>query len=262
MNIKTYDDINLKVTFDTSEKGITKVEFYNKDNKKIYSYLGNAYITRLDQNNFMIQKKSKLIGNKEKECNDVTFLYIKDNKNQIKAAQSVGIQINPYDITDDGELLSSNGNLLLVDSEGNLSLPDSVNKVGYGAFSNVEGLKTIIIPGKYYYYLYSYDLGMIISSSYDYIKYDEEKDIFHVENYINTKYGDITLFGTLTRDGFLIDETLYAPEINKAYCVDSFNLRKYYEQIKKDVEKRLKRKERLKLYKACEEELTLKRKLH
>lgn len=103
---------------------------------------------------------------------------------------------------------------------------------------------------------------MIISSSYDYIKYDEEKDIFHVENYINTKYGDITLFGTLTRDGFLIDETLYAPEINKAYCVDSFNLRKYYEQIKKDVEKRLKRKERLKLYKACEEELTLKRKLH
>ena len=70
MNIKTYDDINLKVIFDTSEKGITKVEFYNKDDKKIYSYLGNVYITRLDQNNFMIQKKSKLIGNKEKECNE------------------------------------------------------------------------------------------------------------------------------------------------------------------------------------------------
>lgn len=225
MNIKTFDDINLKVIFDTSEKGITKVEFYNKDNKKIYSYLGNAYITRLDQNNFMIQKKSKLIGNKEKECNDVTFLYIKDKN----------YQIEEYPLRENEDVIYSIA---------------------------LSKIKTIIIPGKYYYYLYSYDLGMIISSSYDYIKYDEEKDIFHVENYINTKYGGITLFGTLTRDGFLIDETLYAPEINKAYCVDSFNLRKYYEQIKKDVEKRLKRKERLKLYKACEEELTLKRKLH
>lgn len=225
MNIKTYDDINLKVIFDTSEKGITKVEFYNKDDKKIYSYLGNAYITRLDQNNFMIQRKSKLICNKEKKCNDVTFLYIRDND----------YQIEEYPLRENEDVIYSIA---------------------------LSKIKTVIIPGKYYYYLYSYDLGMIISSSYDYIKYDEEKDIFHVENYINTKYGDITLFGTLTRDGFLIDETLYAPEINKAYCVDSFNLRKYYEQIKKDVEKRLKRKERLKLYKTCEEELTLKRKLH
>ena len=173
----------------------------------------------------MIQKKSKLIGNKEKECNDVTLLYIKDKN----------YQIEEYPLRENEDVIYSKA---------------------------LSKIKTIIIPGKYYYYLYSYDLGMIISSSYDYIKYDEEKDIFHVENYINTKYGEITLFGTLTRDGFLIDETLYAPEINKAYCVDSFNLRKYYEQIKKDVEKRLKIKERQKLYKTCEEELTLKRKLH
>ena len=104
-------------------------------------------------------KSDEEIGNIKTIIPDITDEYINilqiikgelliktKDKNQIKAAQAVGIQINPYDITEEGELLSSNGNLLLVDSEGNLSLPDSVSKVGYGAFSNVEGLKTIIIP--------------------------------------------------------------------------------------------------------------------
>ena len=68
------------------------------------------------------------------------------DKTLIKVAQAVGIEVNPYDVTEEGELLSSNGNLLLVDSNGTLALPDSIKKVGYGAFSNVEGLKTIIIP--------------------------------------------------------------------------------------------------------------------
>ena len=68
------------------------------------------------------------------------------DKQLIKAAKQVGIQINPYDITDEGELLSSNGNLLLLDNEGTLTLPDSVKKIGSGAFSGVEGLRKIIIP--------------------------------------------------------------------------------------------------------------------
>ena len=59
----------------------------------------------------------------------------------------MGIEPNPYDIVD-GELLSSDGNLLLVDEEtGSLTIPGSVTKIGEGAFANVEGLKTIIIPG-------------------------------------------------------------------------------------------------------------------
>lgn len=65
----------------------------------------------------------------------------------IKVAQAVGIEVSPYDITEEGELLSSNGNLLLVDSEGTLVLPESVKKIGSGAFSGVSGLKKIIIPG-------------------------------------------------------------------------------------------------------------------
>ena len=64
----------------------------------------------------------------------------------IKIAQSLNIKVNPYDIVD-GELLSSTGNLLLMDDNGTITIPDSVTKIGEGAFSNVDGLKTIIIPG-------------------------------------------------------------------------------------------------------------------
>ena len=69
------------------------------------------------------------------------------DKEEIKVAQSVGIAVNPYEIVE-GELISSNGNLLLMDEEtGTLRLPESVTSIGEGAFANVEGLKTIIIPG-------------------------------------------------------------------------------------------------------------------
>ena len=68
------------------------------------------------------------------------------DKREIEIAQSMGIEVNPYDITEDGELLSSNGNLLLMDSNGTLTIPDRVTKIGEGAFANLEGLKTIIIP--------------------------------------------------------------------------------------------------------------------
>ena len=69
------------------------------------------------------------------------------NKREIEIAQSMGIEVNPYDITEEGELLSSNGNLLLMDRNGTITIPERVTKIGEGAFANVEGLKTIIIPG-------------------------------------------------------------------------------------------------------------------
>ena len=68
------------------------------------------------------------------------------DKNEIEIAKSLGIASNPYDIVN-GELLSSNGNLLLMDETGTLTIPDSVTKIGEGAFANLDGLKTIIIPG-------------------------------------------------------------------------------------------------------------------
>ena len=44
-------------------------------------------------------------------------------------------------------MFSSDGNLLLVDENGTLKIPDTVTKIGEGAFAQVAGLKTIIIPG-------------------------------------------------------------------------------------------------------------------
>lgn len=68
------------------------------------------------------------------------------DKKIIKIAQNIGIEVNPYDITEDGELVSSTGNLLLMGNDGSLVLPDGVKKIGYGAFSGVSGLKKIVIP--------------------------------------------------------------------------------------------------------------------
>ena len=65
---------------------------------------------------------------------------------EIKAAQNTGIEVMPYEITEEGRLLSSNANLALQGTNGTLTIPDIVTSIAVGAFSNVEGLKTIIIP--------------------------------------------------------------------------------------------------------------------
>ena len=136
-----------------------EVELY-KANKKLedVEFYEESLTAGKDSINYNIKTEEET-GNIKNIIPDITDEYIEKlqiikgelliktkDKKEIKAAQAVGIQINPYDITEDGELLSSTGNLLLVDSAGTLSLPDSVKKVGYGAFSGVEGLKTIIIP--------------------------------------------------------------------------------------------------------------------
>ena len=136
-----------------------EVELY-KANKIVENegFLGESLSAGKDSINYNI-KLDEENGNIKSIIPDITDEYINilqiikgelliktKDKKQIKAAQSVGIQVNPYDITDDGELISSNGNLLLVDSEGTLSILDGVTKIGMGAFSGVEGLKTIIIP--------------------------------------------------------------------------------------------------------------------
>ena len=72
---------------------------------------------------------------------------ISTDKKEVQAAKIAGIEFNPYDITEEGELQSSNTNLELMSPDGTLTIPSNVSKIGYGAFSNVEGLKTIIIPG-------------------------------------------------------------------------------------------------------------------
>ena len=63
------------------------------------------------------------------------------DKNEIRVAQRLGIEVNPYDIRD-GVLWSSNGNLLLMDEKtGSLTIPDSVTAIGEGAFRNLQRAK-------------------------------------------------------------------------------------------------------------------------
>ena len=68
------------------------------------------------------------------------------NKTKIKAAKVAKITANPYKIID-GELMSAGENLDIISSDGFLTIPENVTKIGDGAFSGVEGLKTVIIPG-------------------------------------------------------------------------------------------------------------------
>ena len=76
----------------------------------------NDYLKRLE-----IKKGKAILDTK-----DVT---------EIEIARSLGINVNPYEISEDGELISSNGNLLLIDTNGTLELPDTVITIGEGAFA-------------------------------------------------------------------------------------------------------------------------------
>lgn len=74
------------------------------------------------------------------------LVFSSTNRKELEWAQELKIKINPYLIVD-GVLLSHNTNLMLVDENGKLTLPESVKEIGEGAFAKVEGLKEIIIPG-------------------------------------------------------------------------------------------------------------------
>ena len=74
-------------------------------------------------------------------------LYLSTQDPQIAdMAKTLGIMVSPFNIVD-GVLLSTDGNLLIMDEYGSLTIPGSVREIGGGAFANVSGLKTIIIPG-------------------------------------------------------------------------------------------------------------------
>lgn len=106
----------------------TKPAEENGNIKTIITNINDEYLEKLE-----IIKGELLINTK--------------NIEEIRIAQGLGIQVNPYDITEEGELLSLDGNLLLMDSNGTVTIPNSVTKIGEGVFANLEGLKTIIIPG-------------------------------------------------------------------------------------------------------------------
>ena len=108
-----------------------------------------SYNTKTDDEEGNIKTVITTLSNKYIDMLEIIkgelTLHTKD-KNLIEIAKLVGIEPNPYDIVD-GVLLSSTGNLLLMDQSGTLTIPNSVTTIGEGAFANLDGLKTIIIPG-------------------------------------------------------------------------------------------------------------------
>ncbi len=74
------------------------------------------------------------------------LFYFSQNEQEKKWAQEIGIKVSPY-IVIDGELMSSNTNLDLMDkATGTIIIPQSVTKIGNGAFRDLEGLRSIVIP--------------------------------------------------------------------------------------------------------------------
>ncbi len=68
------------------------------------------------------------------------------NKSKLEGSKIAEVSSNPY-IIKDGELKSAGTNLELMSSDGTVTIPENVTKIGAGAFSSLAGLKTVIIPG-------------------------------------------------------------------------------------------------------------------
>ena len=130
-----------------ADKKIENTEFYEES--LTAGKTSVAYNTKINNDEKTIKDIIKNITDEDLEKIEIIkgkLIVNTKDKNVIEAAKNVGVEPNPYNI-ENGELKSDNGNLLLVDENGTLRLPDSVTKISSGAFSNVEGLRTIIIPG-------------------------------------------------------------------------------------------------------------------
>ena len=136
------------------ELDLYKIEKYNEDTNFVEETLTAGktdlnYNTKPNDETGNIKTIIKNISDEYFEKLEVIkgeLLINTQDRDEIRVAQRLGIEVNPYDIRD-GVLWSSNGNLLLMDENtGSLTIPDSVTAIGEGAFANLEGLKTIIIP--------------------------------------------------------------------------------------------------------------------
>lgn len=130
-----------------------KIENENFDQQTLFAGKDNlTYNTQKDGETGTIKSICTNIKNNYLEKIQIKkgkiILDTKD-KREIKVAVGLGIEVNPYEIND-GELMASEDNLLLIDSNGTLKLPESVEVIGEGAFANTASdgiiLKKVIIP--------------------------------------------------------------------------------------------------------------------
>ena len=75
------------------------------------------------------------------------LIYASQNAKELEWAREVGLAINPYNIDENGVLLSSDTNLMLIDeTTGTLVIPEMVTAIGEGTFGVVKELRRVVIP--------------------------------------------------------------------------------------------------------------------
>ena len=89
-------------------------------------------------------------------------------------------------------------------------------------FVTLSRIKKAIVPYGFRNVVYSYEFGIITSASYESITYRD--GYFDVAYNINLDDTLVKLEGTLDMEGHLIDEALYAKELDTYILVDEHNL--------------------------------------
>ena len=112
-----------------------EVELYKAEKYMENIEFEEATLTAGKENLFYNTQESGETGNIKTIIPDISDQYLEQleiikgellintqDKDEIEVAQSIGIEVNPYNITEDGVLVSSNGNLLLMDETGTLNI--------------------------------------------------------------------------------------------------------------------------------------------
>lgn len=157
-------------------------------------------------------------------------------------------------------------NLFYVNDENKLSSAKYIMNYSDKLFDkDLLAKKMMIIPSKYGEYIVNFNLNIVYSSFfYDKITYDKEEDLFYVEEYVKTDHGIVTLFGTLSSTGVLLDNSLYCPYLKRNFIVDVCDVFKSCMAIKKEIHEILARMDKKKKKDAildyeCEAYLTRKK---
>lgn len=175
----------------------------------------NDTITVLNHGNVVFDYKGKY---EFKILDDRTFAIIKREHNEFNFSI-----LNLFYVNDENKLSSAK---YIMNYSDKLFDKDLLNK------------KMMIVTSKHGEYIVNFNLNIVGSSFfYDKITYDKEEDLFYVEEYAMTDHGIVTLFGTLSSTGVLLDNSLYCPYLKINFIVDPSNVFNSCMSIKKEIHK-------------------------
>lgn len=181
------------------------IEVYH-GNEKMYEYKGKFIFRILDNNNFVILEKDP--SNTLNKCDNHQriIFFRKDEKGKIIA--------NKYCIKQEKIVFDKD---LLLHEE-------------------------VIIPGIYKDFVYNYEYGFKMSNFFSKIIFNKETNLFYVKEIVDTSYGPITLQGVLDTDGFLLNESMYSPELNETFYIHPFEIGESIEKLHNKFDRLYRRK--------------------